>query len=256
LAGRFSQIGLGGDSSQPSGECTNAEEGGYVLSKMIPLGDGASGIVYGASKGKSRKKTYVVKRSKNKKGRTDILVEVERYEILGELGLSGISEMVEVFDDGTNVDLVLKKCNGNPLGNIKGMIKRNHAKQFSMIQAKQALTQIATVLKNIHDNGIAHGDLHRHYDNVMIKTNKKRNTADAMIIDWGNMVTKEKSLFGKYRQLDGRGFAKTVKHVLECTKVNDDAEKLEKAELCAKAKEACSGTVSDKGINLINEWLE
>merc|ERR1712000_522188 len=106
-------------------------------------------------------------------------------------------------DDETTVELVLKKCSGKALGTIKG-------KKFNMVQAKKVLTKVAIVLENIHANGIVHGDLHRHCENVMINFGRKKKTVDAMIIDWGTMMTENDRRFEMYLELDGKGFAKPL----------------------------------------------
>merc|ERR1711964_199219 len=131
----------------------------------------------------------------------------------------------------------------------------------NMVQAKTVLTKVTTVLDTLHANGIVHGDLHRHCDNVMINIERKKITGDAMLIDWGTMMTEDdrrakKHGFEMYLEMDGKGFARTVKHVLECTKVNGKAEKLEKAKLYAAAEDAFEycRDVKGKGKRLISEW--
>merc|ERR1712098_808857 len=134
-------------------------------------------------------------RSKHEQGRKDMLAESVKYGKLEKEKITGISEMIACFDDGKSVDLVLKRANGAQLGDIKPRCcsdprlgwarkcetcgEKCQKGKFTMKQAKEALTQVAIVLKNVHDKNFAHGDLHRHFNNVMTKINKKANTVEA-----------------------------------------------------------------------------
>jgi len=172
VAGRFSQMGLGGDSSQPSGENFScAADAGYKKGKL--LGKGKSGNVYQYTKGGEK---YAVKRSTSKKYIADCVKESKMLIKLHDIGISDVPRCFGLFKDDKFVEVVMDIARGQDLKKLYGI---------TLDEAQQILRSVATVLASIHANGMVHNDLH----NGNVKVYLSRKGVETKTIDWGDVKT-------------------------------------------------------------------